>query len=486
MTLADELIAQQNPWWVDVPGWESSDAHLRRLAEQPVRLPSMSAEVVPLDRPAIHTLRGPRQVGKSTDLKLIVRRALAQGVAPRRVIYLSFEPLVGQTVAKAVEMVNQAKSLAGGSGPAVVLLDEVTAVREWQAAVMHLFETGVIDHDVVVCTGSSAVDLRSGSHERLPGRRREGVDHLVTPRGFATFAGAVDRLVPASPGLLPADLVSPAGRAQLEDARVLVGRLDRCLRLYARFGGLPAAVAEAAAGSAAPSAGTRRIFSDALVGEMLRKGASESATRALLERVLRSLSAKVSWRRLAAEMDVPLGAPGRHPAPSPTGATVRDYMQFLADAYFLLIVYFWKPDSGTSGLARDKKIYFADPLLHTIALDAAPGLAEDLPALVENLVAVALYRRCEPVARQADSQSDPDALHVYGTRAGGEIDFVCGPRASTVAVEVKYQSSPDLRKAAAIPKALPGRPALIVTKDTLEFREQYVLVPAALFLWAVG
>jgi hypothetical protein len=29
-------------------GWESTDAHQRRLAEQPIRLPSMAAEVVPL------------------------------------------------------------------------------------------------------------------------------------------------------------------------------------------------------------------------------------------------------------------------------------------------------------------------------------------------------------------------------------------------------------------------------------------------------
>lgn len=165
---------------------------------------------------------------------------------------------------------------------------------------------------------------------------------------------------------------------------------------------------------------------------------------------------------------------------------MRAYVEFLAKCYLVLVLYYRRADSDSAAVARDKKLYFADPLLHTVALDAAPGLVADVPALVENLVAAALFRRCEPAAGQPDAYTGPSALHVYGTRAGGEIDFVCGPRARVVPVEVRYQRRPDLRKAAAIPKAFPGRPAIVVTKETLDFRERYALIPAALFLWALG
>jgi len=182
-------------------------------------------------------------------------------------------------------------------------------------------------------------------------------------------------------------------------------------------------------------------------------------------------------------MDVPLG---RRTGVQSTHQTVRAYIEFLAKCYFLFVVYYRRADSDSSALARDKKLYFADPLLHTVTLDGAPGLTADVPALVENLVAAALFRRCVPVAAQPDAYTDPGALHVYGTRAGGEIDFVCGPRPKAVPVEVRYQRRPDLRKAAAVPKAFPGRPAIVVTKETPEFRERYALIPAALFLWALG
>jgi predicted AAA+ superfamily ATPase len=486
MALTDDLIARQNVWWTDPAGWESTDAHLRRLAAQPISLPSMTADVIPLDRPGLHTLRGARQVGKSTDLKLLARRALLTGFAPRNVLYFSFEPLIGQHVAAAIEAITKARQLAGRGGPSLVLLDEVTAVANWQAGIMHLYEIGVIDQDIVVCTGSSAVDLRKGGHERLPGRRGSGWDHLVSPRDFATFSSAIDPQLPTSPHMSPGDIATEDGWHVLQDVRIHSAALERCLNLYAQFGGLPAAVAEAATGSLTPSPSVRRIVYDSLVGEALRKGASEDAVQALLERILRSLSSKVSWRTLAAEMDVPLGTTARARAASPSAATVRDYVSTFADAYFLLVVYFWKPDNETNALSKDKKIYLADPLLHTVALERAPGLSGDPAHLVENMVAMALYRRCEPIERQTESQGGPSALHVYGTRAGGEIDFVCGSRSHAVPVEVKYQARPDLRKAAAMPRAFPERPAIVVTRDTLERRSSYLLVPASLFLWALG
>ena len=56
------------------------------------------------------------------------------------------------------------------------------------------------------------------------------------------------------------------------------------------------------------------------------------------------------------------------------------------------------------------------------------ALTADLPALVDNLVALALFRRREPPARQAETLAMPEELHVWETAGGGEIDFVCGRR----------------------------------------------------------
>lgn len=484
--LSDLQISRFNPWWTD-PGWRANDLHMRRLAGSPVRLAAPQADRIDLGIPAIHVLRGPRQVGKSTNLKLLVLRALEAAFKPRQVVYLSLDLLEDQPPAAFVESVNRALELAGDarSEPRLILLDEVTSVTRWQTAVKALWDEGRIDRDVVVCTGSSAADLAEGAAERLPGRRGPGHDLLVLPQDFASFSRAVDGTIPPGPGLTVAELLAPAGRAALEANRIHLPALQRALERYLLFGGLPAAVAEAAAGNAEPSEEVQRVLWDSLVKEVQKRGASVPATQALLERMMRSLGSKVSWSRLAREMAVPLGRSRQRVGTHSDPRTLQSYVELLAVNYFALVLYFWKQDSGSGDVAKDKKIYFGDPLLHSI-IAGRVGLARDRHADVENAIALALYRRYEPSERGAENMGSPERLHVWGTRRGGEIDFVCGPREGVDAVEVGDWAELDRRKATAPGRALPGRPSLVASRDELDFRKSANVVPAALLLWALS
>ncbi len=481
MALTDDEILGQNRWWTDAT-WSARDPHLDRLDHQPIRLSTEVVTTLDLDVPGIHILRGPRQVGKSTDLKLLVARAIDAGRSPRSIVYLALDLLEGQAHAELARTVLRAKELAGVSDRCIVLLDEVTAVERWQTAVKALWDGGHLRGDVVVCTGSSAIDLQRGAAERLPGRREAGVDHLVLPQSFAAFARALDGTIPASPRIAVGDLCTSDGATLLRDARVHTPALRRALERYLRFGGLPASVAEAASGAHEPSAATRRVLYDSLVRELQRRGASVAACQALLERVVRSLGSKTSWSQMAREMEVPLGR-GRG---RPSHHTLRDYVELMAAGYFLLVVYYWRSGAETNEQSKDKKLLFADPLLHTIALDHAPGLQPDIPALVENVVGFALYRNYEPADHMPETFVLPERLHIWQTARGGEIDFVCGPRRALDVIEVKYRSEPGRSAAAAAARAHPGRPVVLVTKDSLEASDAYALVPAHLLLWALG
>jgi predicted AAA+ superfamily ATPase len=480
--LPERQILRQNPWWTQ-PGWVAADPHLDRLRNHPVRLPADFAATLDLESPGIHVLRGPRQVGKSTELKLLVQRALETGRQPRRVTYLALDLLEGQGPAALAASVRLAKELAGLSGPSLLLLDEVTAVGSWQTAIKSLWDDGDIRHDVVVCTGSSAIDLQRGAAERLPGRREAGRDHLALPHTFGAFACATDPSIPLPPSLTVSDLRSDDGEALLHDARLHAPALERAFRRYLRFGGLPAAVADAVAGAPEPSDATTRVMYDSLVGELRRKGASTAAGNALVERVVRSLGSKTNWSLMAREMDVPLGSRG---GPRPSYHTLRDYLETLVGGYFLFVVYFWRTGSDSNAQSKDKKVYFADPLLHSLALELAPGLQPNLPALVENAIGLALYRRYEPAARLIESFVLPERLHIWQTARGGEINFVCGPRRALDVVEVKYSDDPGLRAVSAAAAAHPGRPVLLATKSVSHIADAYTLLPAHTLAWALS
>ena len=480
MALSDEQILAQNPWWSE-PAWADSDRQLVRLAAQPMRLPTAFVDEIDLARAGVHVLRGPRQVGKSTDLKLLVARALAERRDPRTVLYLTLDLIEGRPHAELARALMRAKALARRAGPSVVLLDEVTGVPRWQTAVKALWDDGTIDEDVLVCTGSSAVDLQHGAAERLPGRRGAGGDHLVLPQTFASFATALHATIPESPCMTIAQMLTPDGQAALLDSAVHGPALSDALSRYLQFGGLPAAVAEAANGALTPSEEITRVLYDSLIKEIQRRGASIPAAHALLERVLRCLGSRTDWSKMAREMDVPLGS-----SRTVNHHTLRGYIELMAGAYMLFIVYFWRSGGQANSLSNEKKLYFADPLLHTIALSHTPGLTPDIPALVENAVGLALYRRYEPRPRLIESFPSPDRLHSWRTARAGEIDFVAGPRGALDVVEVKYRNHVDLRTASGAARAHPGAPTVIATRETLQLSDDYALIPAHTLLWALG
>lgn len=183
-------------------------------------------------------------------------------------------------------------------------------------------------------------------------------------------------------------------------------------------------------------------------------------------------------------MDVPLG---KRTQPRPASYhTLKSYVELLAAGYFLFVAYFWKRGQGTNDLSRNKKLYFGDPLLYTIALDRAPGLHADIAAVIENAIGLALYRRYESPDRLAETFSGPERLHIWKTASGGEIDFVAGPADRLDVVEVKYRNNPGLAPAAAAAKAHPGRPVVMATKQHLDFHPAYSRIPASLLLWALG
>jgi predicted AAA+ superfamily ATPase len=471
VTLNDAEITRQNRWWSE-PGWEASDPHLRELRRQPRQLPAPPLDEIALDSPAIHTLRGPRQVGKSTALKLLAKRAIERW-DPDQVVYLALDLLEDRPLGELAATISRAKELAAPRGPILLLLDEITMVAGWQTAIKALWDDGSLREDVVVCTGSSAVDLHRGVAERLPGRRGVGADHALFPHSFATFARTIDEVIPPSPELSIEQLVSDEGHEALRSVQRVAPRLDAALERYLAFGGLPHAIAEASEGQRQPSGQTLAVAYDAVLREVQRRGASRAAAHALLERLIRSLGSTLSWTSLAQDMAV-----------SPP--TARDYVEFLAAAYLLLPVYAWRADSDSSALGRDKKLYFADPLMHSVAQRETPGFEPDRPAQIENAVALALHSRYEPADLRMEGFDTPSRLHVWRTKRAGEIDFVCGPRDQLAAVEVKYQRNPDRRAALGIARAFPGRPAVLVTAAHTESRVDADLIPAHLFLWALS
>ena len=178
------LLTASNPWWV-APRAIDVDPHLIRLRAGPfIWTPPVMSDI-PLRPGSVHTLRGPRQVGKTTTAKRLIEQLLQRG--EKRVLYYSFDL---ETDNAAIPLIiQQAKATADlGDGAWYLFLDEVTAIPEWQRGIKFAWDQGLIQNDFVLCTGSSA--RRMGT-EQLPGRRGDGRDFLQLTVSFRDFCRTV-------------------------------------------------------------------------------------------------------------------------------------------------------------------------------------------------------------------------------------------------------------------------------------------------------
>ncbi|MEO2152372.1 MAG: AAA family ATPase, partial [Thermococcus sp.] len=81
----EELAVVQNPWWSDADAIYLDDKVKRALSREPKLLYRFE--------PVNKILIGPRQVGKTTYMKLSIAHLIESGVNPRNIMYFSCDLL---------------------------------------------------------------------------------------------------------------------------------------------------------------------------------------------------------------------------------------------------------------------------------------------------------------------------------------------------------------------------------------------------------
>lgn len=482
MTRYDSQIIKLNPWWRGAAAAATAvthDPHLRQRAGARFLWTPPALEAIPLEPGSTHTLRGPRQVGKTTTLKSLLARIVEKG--ERRVLYYSFDlQRESQSIAEVVE---RAKELhPDPEGPWYLFLDEVTSIRDWQMGLKYLWDQGVTRPDLIVCTGSSA---RQMGAEQLPGRRGNGRDFVQLPLSFRAFCRDVLKLPLPDETLDIADIPTPQGAKLMRAYNLLARELNDATTGFLEVGGFPAAVQDALTGvgsTVAPTAAalapvqpqTIRMLWDIVAGDIQEAGRDKHSALKLLERVGVSLGAGLAWSSLREDMDVA----SHH--------TAKEYTHLLSEAFMLLTVCFRNTNGGFEP-ARQRKLYYIDPMVARIAPTMVPGARRaNADGLIENLVAVALYRSTADALVLADPL--PGGLGYWKSSENREIDFLTSIRGKSgayFAVEVKGDSKSGISGARKAIQQTFGR-GLVVTRTQFDWTPDVPALPLGVFLAALG
>ncbi len=122
-------------------------------------------------------LRGPRRVGKTVLLRQLMETLLSEGIAPTRILYVSFDEIPSMkglqdpilAIARWFESYKLGTTFnasARAGQIAYILLDEVQNLEDWASQIKHLVD----NHEVrVLVTGSSSLRIEAG-RDSLAGR----------------------------------------------------------------------------------------------------------------------------------------------------------------------------------------------------------------------------------------------------------------------------------------------------------------------------
>lgn len=362
MDIVKDML-RQNPWWRDADSinrdekiveWTDSLRYEPRLM---CRIQYDFAD----DRTVIYTLRGPRQVGKTTLVKLQIKKFLDMQVNPLRILYCTMDLAQNpREVADTIGIYIDEIARRVPEGRRYLFLDEISSVPDWQKGIKWLVDTGYLRDCTVLATGSHSIDLRDAA-ERLPGRKGDinGThDKILLPMKFSEYASVLDadirRVV--NENLLAlndrrAALYSLTGGRideRLERLMPYLDILNRLLNDYMITGGLPRVV------SRYTSSRTLRdpdyeTYTDMLAGEWMRLDKNITMLKALGLRLVSSMGSPVSWTALAKKSEI--GSPN----------TAQDYADTLERLFVSSVVYKYDMADRRPLLTKNKKIYFADP-----------------------------------------------------------------------------------------------------------------------------
>jgi len=488
MVKSDE-INDQNPWWRSGQAFVQYDRSLSQAT--PI---FFERRQLAIERGAIHILRGPRQVGKTTYLKDLVGKLIGRGIPARNILYLSLDFFVSRRELR--NAINYFLDSRRDSDRIFLLLDEITSVDDWNLELKYLADRGVLRIGSVLATGSNAVKLKEKG-ELVPGRGIEGNEYYVKPLSFREFvlqsAEFLSRHVPQDElrvtleslktelSSLTLDLDSELDEiaGTIEKVLPFSNELGFLFRLYLITGGLPGVINHYLSNrylkhEETISSSVSEIFVRDVLGDMNRLNKQETLTRLLLSGIVERYGARYSFSKLSRAIEK-------------THVTVIDYLQFMEDSFISFVLYAYDFNRKTVKSKGDKKVFFFDPFMfHSVKSylsgrepwDVIDESLEDedlLGSLVEGVVVSHLRMYGEiPLMKECST-----FLWYYYNKQGREIDVVMREPKGFLGIEVKYQRDTDERS---IRRIAPLRKSFLLSKMDFSRGEGCVVVPVEIFL----
>lgn len=519
-------IVNLNPWWKD-GSLINNDMKIREYCNSPVPwLPQLISDFNLVDD-RIYVLRGPRQVGKSTLMKLMIRQLLGMKtiekdgtkiidydedghnadvdleiplavISPQNILYLTCDILIGhKELVEIVESFLEYSRRFKSSERKYLFIDEISQVKSWEKGVKFLADAGILENTTLILTGSHTLDLKY-STERLPGRRGEGggnlLNKIMTPLKFSEYVMTVrPEMQKGLSGLCTLNITQRARKVLefchgeidhgvLDELRLYQTELRSLLASYLVSGGIIRAINELHSNNTIEPS-TYEIYVRSLLGDLARWNYQETTIKQVLRSLVGKMTTSISFHSIAKENEI-----GSH-------ATVSNYLQALEHSMLINTFYRLDLHRQRPAVRSSRKVYFSDPFIFHAIRGWLQGnidyygksrqlteSSESVGKLVEMVVAdhiIHLARTLNP----SDVFSHHERTYYFRKKGKDrEVDFVLHHNGKMYPFEVKYQNSISNRDVSGLFSFGNG---LVLSKKTMDLDKRFPVIPVESFLMLI-
>ena len=369
-------------------------------------------------------VKGPRQAGKTTLLKIIRRELIRQGIDPNTITTLNFEDrnLMGQFEANPVEFVRSYISPEVASKH-YLFLDEYQYVREGGQKLKLIYDTYTPKLKIII-TGSSSLELTDEVGKFMVGRM---LSAYLFPFTFDEFLQARDerlrRLREEKNQLLRKFLFDTTSVVEVKKEDIFLQEFVPHWEEYTAFGGYPAIVTE-----------PRKELKQTLLSNLVNTYIERDIISLLGEESITEF--RYLTRLLAAQTGQLLNYQQLANDTSLYYRKVKHFLSVLQETFLIRQLLPFHENVSTE-LRRNPKVYFLDSGLRNALVNNFAGVdyRADKGTLVESVaLANILYAL----------KLNTEVLY-WRTTGGAEVDFIIRKGAELFPIEIKYRTMTQSR-----------------------------------------
>jgi len=457
------ILKEQNPWWQAKENI-TQDVHIEKLARLKYKWHPDIIESFDLNKDVIYTLRGSRQIGKTTLLKILIK-GLLENNKKENIFYFTCNNI--DDYKELIEVFRVYFDWMENDGRKYVFIDEIIFVKEWTRGIKYLADIGKLKNCALILTGSNAHDLKY-EIERMPGRRGQDadLDKIMFPVSFREYVQFENPDITAK----IYDIESA-----LKNYNYFKKDILKYFNNYLITGGFIQAINSFCSNGRIDQDIYQQYLSWVL-GDLAKMGKKESSSRQIFEQIIKCITTNVGFDTIAKKTSIE------------SHLTVADYLDVMESSFIIKILYQIDINKRLPAIRRSKKIYFQDIFLLWIFLGYVYGLPDYFLAgrnrLDDNLFKTKLIEQIimTHLARLENSINWSNIVFFFRNTNQVEVDFVVRQEGGLLLlIEVKYKDEISQKDFLQLDKINKDK-SIIISKSGFSVKKEKMILPADLFL----